>query len=257
MTGSGRGAPQAPTRNIRIDIPVLLTTIPMVVSGALPSENPQQTLRSKKRELYREAILDAAERVFGDDGYEATKVQRIAAEAGVSLTTLYSVLDSKWEIYRAVHRRRIAEVMELVGNAIAQDMTLLEQLVAGTRAQLQFFMQRRDFTRMQLREVTAWSTIELLRSPEQVEALGAGLALFADLFRRGIREGFFVDDDPELMARMAIATQQVRLALWMDRGAEESPERVADAAIRHLLRSYCKTEHLARALEIAGLSETP
>lgn len=218
--------------------------------------SPQQNLRDKKRELYREAILDAAERVFGDDGYEATRVQRIAAEAGVSLTTLYGVLESKWEIYRAVHRRRLAEVMGLVQGVIQEDMPVLEQLVAGTRAQLRFFMHRHDFTRMQLKEVTAWSTVELLRSPEQVEALGAGLALFADLFRRGIREGTFIDEDPELMARMDIATQQVRLALWMNRGAKEPPDRVVDAAIRHLLRSDCRPERLATALQLAGLSET-
>ena len=68
----------------------------------------QENLKDKKRELYREAVLDAAERVFGDVGYEATKVQRVAAEAGVSLTTLYSVFESKWEIYRAVNRRRLS-----------------------------------------------------------------------------------------------------------------------------------------------------
>jgi AcrR family transcriptional regulator len=225
------------------------------MSAPLSSESPQRNLRDKKRELYREAILDAAERVFGDDGYEATKVQRIAAEAGVSLTTLYSVLESKWEIYRAVHRRRLAEVMGLVKGVLRDDMPVLEQLVAGTRAQLRFFMDRRDFTRMQLKEVTAWSTVELLRSPEQIEALGSGLELFADLFRRGIRQGCFIDDDPELMARMAIATQQVRLALWMSRGAKEPPDQIADAAIRHLLRSYCRPERLGSALQIAGLSE--
>ncbi|MBW1904027.1 MAG: TetR family transcriptional regulator, partial [Deltaproteobacteria bacterium] len=38
----------------------------------------QESLRDKKRELYRGAALDAAERVFGEVGYEATKVQRIA-----------------------------------------------------------------------------------------------------------------------------------------------------------------------------------
>lgn len=226
------------------------------MAPSLSAQSPQQSLKDRKRALYREAILDAAERVFGDDGYEATKVQRIAAEAGVSLTTLYSVSESKWEIYRAVHRRRLAEVMGLVQSAIRDQMPVLDQLVAGTRAQLQFFMERRDFTRMQLKEVTAWSTVELLRSPEQVEALGAGLRLFADLFRRGIREGYFVDEDPELMARMAIATQQVRLALWMNRGATDPPDRVVDAALRHLLRSYCKPERLASALEAAGLSGT-
>jgi AcrR family transcriptional regulator len=225
------------------------------MSTAASFAKAQQSLRGKKRELYREAILDAAERVFGEEGYEATKVQRIAAEAGVSLTTLYSVLESKWEIYRAVNRRRLAEVMSLAQGIVRKDMSSLDTLIAGTRMQLAFFMARRDFTKMQLKEVTAWSTIGLLRSPEQVEALGAGLQLFSDLFRQGIKDGYLIDDDPELMARMVIATQQVRLGMWMDRGCKEDPDRVADAALRHLLRSYCKTERLASALAAAGLED--
>lgn len=217
----------------------------------------QESLRDRKRELYREAILDAAERVFGEEGYDATKVQRIAAEAGVSLTTLYGVLDSKWEIYREVHRRRLSEVMGLTQGVLQKDMSPIDILIVGTRLQLAFFMERRDFTKMQLKEVTAWSTIELLRSPEQVEALGVGLDLMANLLRRCIDEGFLIDDDPELMARMMIATQQVRLAMWMDRGCQEDPKGVTDAALRHLLRSYCTAEHLGSALEAAGLSGAP
>ena len=215
----------------------------------------QESLRDKKRELYRRAVLDAAERVFGEVGYEATKVQRIAAEAGVSLTTLYSVLPSKWEIYRAVNRRRLNEVMSLAQDMFQRDASSLDTLIAATRMQLAFFMRHRDFTKMQLKEVTAWSTIELLRSPEQIEALGAGLELSANLLRQGIKDGYLIDDDPELMARMLIASQQVRLAMWMDRGCKEDPDRVADAALRHLLRSYCKTEHLGSALAAAGVED--
>jgi len=227
------------------------------VSTTASTAKAQESLRDKKRELYRGAVLDAAERVFGEVGYEATKVNRIAAEAGVSLTTLYSVLPSKWEIYRAVNRRRLNEVMSLAQGMFQRVATSLETLIAATRMQLAFFMRHRDFTKMQLKEVTAWSTIELLRSPEQIEALGAGLDLSANLFRQGIKDGYLIDDDPELMARMVIASQQVRLAMWMDRGCKEDPDRVADAALRHLLRSYCKTEHLASALAAAGLEDAP
>lgn len=225
------------------------------MSMAETAAKAQESLKDRKRELYREAVLDAAERVFGDVGYEATKVHRVAAEAGVSLTTLYSVFESKWEIYRAVNRRRLSEVMALAQGIIEEDAPSIDMLIAGTRRQLAFFMKRRDFLRMQLKEVTAWSTIELLRSPEQVEALGAGLQLFADILRRCIEDGYLIDDDPELMSRIVIASQQVRLAMWMDRGAEEDPERVADAAIRHMLRSYCKPERLTSVLESAGLGE--
>jgi len=220
---------------------------------AIAQEKRQKSLKDKKRELYREAVLDAAERVFGEEGYEATKVQRIAAESGLSLTTLYSVFESKWEIYRAVHRRRLNEVMQLAQGVVAREASPLETLIDGTRMQLRFFMDQRDYTKMQLKEVTAWSTIELLRSPEQVEGLGMGLAHFASLFRQGIEAGDFVDEDPELMARMVIACQQVRLAMWMDGDCKDDPERVVDAALRHLLRSYCRPERLSAALAAAGL----
>ncbi len=223
------------------------------MSTAAVPDLPQKSLKAKKRALYREAILDAAERVFGEEGYEATKVQRIAAESGVSLTTLYSVFESKWEIYRAVHRRRLNEVMGLAQGIFASSSTALRTLIEGTRMQLRFFMDRRDYTKMQLKEVTAWSTIELLKSPEQVEGLGMGLEHFASLFRRGIDEGDFVVDDPELMARMVVACQQVRLAMWMDGGCQEDPEEVIEASLRHLLRSHCRPERLAAALEAAGL----
>jgi AcrR family transcriptional regulator len=222
---------------------------------AVAPKRAQKSLKAKKRELYREAVLDAAERVFGDEGYEATKVQRIAAESGVSLTTLYSVFESKWEIYRAVHRRRLSEVMQRAQGIVTADASALETLIAGTRMQLEFFMERRDYTKMQLKEVTAWSSVELLRSPEQVEGLGHGLEQFATLFRQGIAEGDFVDDDPELMARMVIACQQVRLAMWMDDGCKDDPEHVIAASLRHLLRSCCRPSRLARALRVAGLEE--
>ena len=223
------------------------------MSAPAAAVKAQQSLKDKKRALYREAILDAAERVFGEEGYEATKVQRIAEESGVSLTTLYSVAKSKWDIYRAVHRRRLDEVTQLAQGIFARDAGALETLIAGTRMQLEFFMSHRDYTKMQLKEVTAWSSIELLRSPEQVEGLGMGLAHFASLFRQGIDEGYFVVDDPELMARMAIACQQVRLAIWMEGGCEDEPDRVADAALRYLLRSWCRPARLEEALRAAGL----
>jgi AcrR family transcriptional regulator len=223
-----------------------------------PSRTPaQQSLRERKREVYRESVLDAAERVFGEQGYDTTKVQEIAAEAGVSLTTLYSVLPSKWEIYRAVNQRRLDEVMAQVRELLGQERPFLDMLVAGVRMKLAFFMQRRDFTKMQLKEVTAWSTVELPKSREQVEALGAGLALFSDVFRRGIAEGYLVEDDPEVMSRIAIAALQVRMASWMERGCVEQPDRVAAASLRHLLRSWCRPEQLSNALAAADLEERP
>ena len=44
--------------------------------------------RNAKASMYRALIVDAAERLFADRGYENTKIQDIAAESGLSLGTL-------------------------------------------------------------------------------------------------------------------------------------------------------------------------
>ena len=80
---------------------------------ATSSDRPRRSLKERKQELYREVILDAAEGVFANEGYDAAQVTQIAKSAGLSLTTLYRVLPSKWEIYRAVNQRRLSRRSKL------------------------------------------------------------------------------------------------------------------------------------------------
>jgi AcrR family transcriptional regulator len=53
----------------------------------------------------REAILDAAERQFLDGGYGPTTVAAIAAEAGVSVETIYKAFGGKPGLVRAIYER--------------------------------------------------------------------------------------------------------------------------------------------------------
>jgi AcrR family transcriptional regulator len=52
----------------------------------------------------REAILDAAMRVFVQDGYPAAGIDRIASLAGVSKPTVYNHFDDKEALFRTVMR---------------------------------------------------------------------------------------------------------------------------------------------------------
>lgn len=55
----------------------------------------------------RERILDTAERLFFSDGVAITGVDRVAAEAGVAIATLYQHVGSKDGLLEAVLRRRL------------------------------------------------------------------------------------------------------------------------------------------------------
>lgn len=56
----------------------------------------------------RDRILDAAERLFFVDGIGVTGVDRVAAEAGVAIATLYTHVGSKDGLLAAVLERRLA-----------------------------------------------------------------------------------------------------------------------------------------------------
>jgi AcrR family transcriptional regulator len=208
-------------------------------------------VKSARMAMYREVILDAAEEVFADHGYEAAKVQAVATAAGVSLATLYGVFAKKWDLYRALHERRIAGLMQHVvsRSGVASGTDPLRTMLAGIEAYFEFHMQHPSYLRMHLRDGSAWSSASALRSPEQAQAWESGLELMVAAFRMGIEAGIFVDDDPERMSRTAIAMHQVRLADWVDRGLAEPIAEVSAQVKRQFVRAFCVPERIPELLE--------
>ncbi len=67
----------------------------MAVKGAKGKAKAKAKAKKAKEELYRQLILDAAQGVFADNGYDDAKIGEIAEASGVSLLTLYSVFPGK------------------------------------------------------------------------------------------------------------------------------------------------------------------
>lgn len=200
-------------------------------------------IRDARQAMYRDHILDAAEEVFAEHGYEAAKVQSVAAQAGVSLATLYGVFETKWDLYRAVHARRTGALQEFIRERGDVPGDVLDRMLAGVSAYIEFHMTHRGYLRMHLREGHVWSTSSTLTAPEQVEAWESGLRYMAKAFALGVKAGIFVDyERPELMARTNLALSQVRLADWVDRGMKESVEELNAAIHKQFIRTFCKPE---------------
>jgi len=56
------------------------------------------------------AVLDAAERLFGEQGLESVSIRDIARAAGVSISVIYHHFGSKAELLRTLLRTRLAEL---------------------------------------------------------------------------------------------------------------------------------------------------
>jgi AcrR family transcriptional regulator len=66
------------------------------------------TRRREQARATRAAILDAARRRFLDEGFAATTVASLAADAGVSVDTIYKSYGGKAGLVRAIHEQALA-----------------------------------------------------------------------------------------------------------------------------------------------------
>jgi len=69
----------------------------------MDSDRPARRPQGEQR---REAIMDAALRLFGEHGFEGTSIRDIAREVGVTEGLLYHYFDSKSDLVHAICRER-------------------------------------------------------------------------------------------------------------------------------------------------------
>jgi AcrR family transcriptional regulator len=68
----------------------------------------------------REVLLEAAGRLFGERGYEGTRLDEIAAAAGVTKPIVYRHFDSKRDLYLALLDRHRDDLAEFVASMPAE-----------------------------------------------------------------------------------------------------------------------------------------
>jgi AcrR family transcriptional regulator len=91
---------------------------------------PRPNRREVSALATRDEILRAARRLFADEGYAATSIQRIAAEAGVSVQTIYSSVGSKAALVLALNDLIDEEAGLREAGAALEEETHPERMVA-------------------------------------------------------------------------------------------------------------------------------
>jgi AcrR family transcriptional regulator len=77
------------------------------------NELPERPLRTRDeaRALFRNAILDAAEAVFAENGFHGARIQDIAARARIAVGTVYNHFAQKDDVLRALLQERSEELL--------------------------------------------------------------------------------------------------------------------------------------------------
>src|SRR5579863_5893331 len=73
------------------------------------------TSRHRERsEATRARLIQAAEKIFARDGFEAAKLEEIAADAGYTRGAFYANFDSKEDLFLALLEREITARIEKI-----------------------------------------------------------------------------------------------------------------------------------------------
>lgn len=158
-------------------------------------------------------ILEAALACFAEKGFAGTRMDEIAARAGITKGTIYLYFRSKEELFKALARQSI-------GQRIAEITQHLKGSQASAAEQLRFVLtaighfastsDRVVLPRVLLAEVGNFPELAEFWRREVVDR---GLGLFEVIVSRGVARGEFRDVVPAHAARLCIAPMII-LILW-------------------------------------------
>jgi AcrR family transcriptional regulator len=170
-------------------------------------------------------ILDAAVRVFAAQGYEATRVGDIAAEAGVAYGLVYHYYGSKDAVLEAVFQEAWGRLIAAVATAEEAGESAPEQLELVVKIVLRAWRDDPDLVRLLVREVTRSPHIQ-----DELDQIGQAFATLERIVRRGQDAGTLrADVDPRSAAWMLYGALEEVLTGWVLGQLPDDVEAVAAA----------------------------
>ncbi len=103
----------------------------------------------KSKEARREEILDAAQTVFAERGYQGASTEEIARRAGISQPYVFRLFGTKKVLFLAVNTRCFRLTLEMFQRA-AEGLRGEEALAAIGRAYRQLLLEDRTYLRGQM-----------------------------------------------------------------------------------------------------------
>ena len=147
---------------------------------AMAAPNRVPSLRGERT---RSAILRAAEALFAERGFEATRLEDVAAAVGIRRASIVYYFRDKRALYDAVLEEVLEALRVAIAGALSARGAAAVRVVAAVAAWIEFLGERPTFGRLLLRELA--SAAPTAATP----ALANHLSPFFDLVRRFQDEG--------------------------------------------------------------------
>ena len=142
--------------------------------------------------IYKESVMDAAEKLFESKGYDATSVDEIAYNTGISKATLYAYYRSKEEIWDSLMCSYMGFMLEDARKAAEGEGTFKQRYYKLCFDLASKFEEHPVIYRGTLGKISVDMENEIYKKIYEVgEATNEAIA---DFIRSGIKEGFVRKD---------------------------------------------------------------
>ncbi|PJO44626.1 TetR/AcrR family transcriptional regulator [Lysinibacillus xylanilyticus] len=154
----------------------------------------------EKKKRKRSTILEAAIKLYSENGFAETKVAEIAKEAGVSFGTVFTYFNSKEELYEAAILEPLEEIkpyfIEIEERFKGEPLEIIKEMID---CHVQLFATRSEYLRL-IQQVLARPE----RFPKPYKELDDFVKLFKEsiypVIETGQRLGYFYEESPTLIA---------------------------------------------------------
>lgn len=180
-------------------------------------EEAPKSPRERVREATRQALLEAAEQTFAEQGIEGARIEDIAARAGIAVGTFYNYFQDRDDLLRALAEMRRETLVERLdaAEAAAKGEPWEAELLGFITALLAHLESHRRFYSILLQAET-----RMTPRPPFGSAMDEVYERAERLVRRGSRQGTLRRDDKRLFPSLLVG--MLRAVLLRDRHVPEA-----------------------------------
>jgi TetR/AcrR family transcriptional regulator len=192
---------------------------------------PVDSRRARELSARRQAILDAAELVFGKKGYHDASMAEIAKIAEFGVGYLYRLFEDKGDLFLAVLERKFDALTETTQATLSLEGSARARLHAATRVHLAFFESNRAFFKLFFEQ--GQNSPPDLQAAHKSRIIPKFLVLRAQIrsvMSEGIASGELKELNPENLTSAFFGILQGFMSHWLYNNQSSSLTAQADVA---------------------------
>ena len=187
----------------------------------------------------KELMLDAAEALFAEHGYEGTTTRMLAKEAGVNIAMVSYYFGSKEKLFEALVESRAGVLRDKLISLTERDIDPWTKIELIVDYYVERILSNRNFHRILQREMTLQQRPELNQSISKILAKNRNEVI--KIIKEGQKKGIFKQVDAEYtMASLVGTISHIAHLSGMDDISSGAVSKSTEEKIKNRLKKHLK-----------------